>query len=111
MKFSTSRTVCPLLVASATMLAGCGTEGFPVDGMSQELTAEEASLDDGNMSIDEQTEYGQAEEALASFCGGQDTNMLAAGLAVAIGKELQRWDRWVIVDSASTGVNGWDRNI
>src|SRR5688572_5866287 len=91
MKFSTARIICPLLVTSLTALAGCGTEGFTVDTLPHEA-AEEASLEEGGMSVDAEAEYGQAEEALASFCGGDDTNMLAAGLAVAIGQELKRWD-------------------
>lgn len=91
MKFSTSRIICPLLVTSLTLLAGCGTEGFTVDTLPNEL-ADEVSLEEGGMSVDAEAEYGQAEEALASFCGGDDANMLAAGLAVSIGTELGRWD-------------------
>jgi hypothetical protein len=101
MKLSTSATVFPLLLTSLALLGACSAEGFPVDtGPATPL--EEASLEDAtraagetsaeDMSLEEQTELGQTEEGLASFCGGDDTNMLTAGLAVAIGTELGRWD-------------------
>jgi hypothetical protein len=90
MKHYTSRTVCPLLLTSLALISGCGAEGFPLDAEGGEPT-QEASLDSDSMSIDD-SDFGQLEEGLASFCGGDDTNMLSAGLAVAIGKELRRWD-------------------
>lgn len=53
------------------MLAGCGAE---------------------DLDIEEPPELGQTEEALSAACGGDDSNSLAAGLAVAIANELGRWD-------------------
>ncbi|MEY4548791.1 MAG: Ricin-type beta-trefoil lectin domain-like [Pseudomonadota bacterium] len=91
MKFSTSRITCPLLLTSVALIVGCGAEGFPVDAQSDQQV-DEAALNEGGMSLDESAEFGQNEEALASFCGGEDSNMLSAGLAVAIGQELGRWD-------------------
>jgi hypothetical protein len=41
----------------------------------------------------QEAQFGTSEEALSASCGGSDdSNMLAAGLAVAIAKELGRWD-------------------
>src|SRR6187551_2483371 len=90
MKLYTSRTICPLLLTSLALISGCGAEGFPLDAEGGEPT-EEASLDGDSMSIDD-SDFGELEQGLATFCSGDDTNMLAAGLAVAIGKELRRWD-------------------
>jgi len=62
--------------ASAIALAlvyGCGS--------SEDFTSDDAT-----------PELGQAEEALSAACGGDDSNQLAASLAVAIANELGRWD-------------------
>jgi hypothetical protein len=106
MKLSTSHIAFPLLLTSLALLAGCSAEGFPVDTTLSE-PAEGAALDEAGlageaasleaisseaMSMEEEAELGQAEQGLASYCGGDDTNMLSAGLAVAIGTELGRWD-------------------
>jgi ricin-type beta-trefoil lectin protein len=68
--------------AAILLLAGCGadTEYEPGDGAAQ---------GDALASMDE---LGSAEQALSAACGGDDSNALAAALAVAIGNELGRWD-------------------
>lgn len=76
--FSTRRIAAPLLIASLTSLAGCGSEDFQ-------------DYDDEALE-DEGYELGQSEEALSAQCGGDDSNQLAAGLAVAVASELGRWD-------------------
>src|SRR5262245_33605337 len=76
--FSTRRIAAPLLIASLASLAGCGSEDFQ-------------DFDDYAVD-DEGFELGQSEEALSAQCGGDDSNQLAAGLAVAIASELGRWN-------------------
>src|SRR5262245_35591208 len=71
-------TAAPLLLLTFSTLAGCSADDFgrPPEDLAAEEALELASMD----------------QALAAACGGDDSNSLAAGLAVAIGKEMGRWD-------------------
>lgn len=79
-----------LLFTSLALVAGCGAGDF----------ATHPEVDDGaeNSAESEYTESKYTESELASLeqalvsCNGDDSNSLAASLAVAIGKELKRWD-------------------
>jgi len=82
MKTSRIRTDWSAFAISLALLAGCGS-------------GDEFAFDDGSDSEQadaEQSDFGQVEEALSAACGGDDSNQLAASLAVAIGKELGRWE-------------------
>lgn len=67
-------------LSGALLLAGCGAGYEPGEDFTSE---DEAVLE---------SEYGTAEQALSAACGGDDSNALAAALAVAVGNELGRWD-------------------
>ena len=62
----------------------CGADGDYEPASEPELAEGEElySLD----------ELGTTEQAVSAACGGDDSNALAAALAVAIGNELGRWD-------------------
>ena len=67
-------------LSGVVLLAACGG-GYE---LGDELTVgDESALE---------TEIGSAEQELSAACGGEDSNALAAALAVAIGNELGRWD-------------------
>jgi hypothetical protein len=83
MKTSKFRIGWSATALALALVAGCGSS----EDVAQNETA---------------TELGQAEEALLASCGGDDSNQLAASLAVAIGKELGRWD----VTTDFTVING-----
>jgi len=70
----------PLLLVSLTSFVACSAEDFG------EVESEE------NWAAEEALELASMDQALAAACGGDDSNSLAAGLAVAIGKEMGRWD-------------------
>ena len=76
-----TRRFAPLVLSSLSLLAGCGADDMVADDMVADDTGMSESLD-----------LGQAEQALAASCGGDDSNSLAAGLAVAVANELGRWD-------------------
>jgi hypothetical protein len=76
----TSRFRASTLALTLAMVAGCGS-------------SDEFQIGDEGADVDEtEYEYGQSEEALSAACGGDDSNQLAASLAVAIGKEMGRWE-------------------
>jgi hypothetical protein len=83
MKTCRIRTHWSAFAISLALLAGCGSE----DGFAFEDGSSDPEQADG-----EQAEFGQVEEALLASCAGDDSNQLAASLAVAIGKELGRWE-------------------
>ncbi len=113
MKFIAPYITAPALLASFALLASCSAEGFPTDPLLDQ-PSDQAWLAEGEESpealesseaisyMDEESEFGQSELALSAACGGDDTNMLSAGLAVAIGTEVGRWD----VSTDFTVVNG-----
>jgi hypothetical protein len=72
---SSQRRIAPRIVltsfTSLALLAGCG-DG---EGYYSDLDATD---------LDAPVELGEAEEALEASCGGDDSNSLAAGLAVAV---------------------------
>ncbi|HTV22819.1 MAG TPA: RICIN domain-containing protein [Polyangiaceae bacterium] len=84
-----TRRFAPLVLSSLSLLAGCGADDFVGDDMASGDTVDLYSED---MSGGESIELGQVGQALAASCGGDDSNSLAAGLAVAIANELGRWD-------------------
>lgn len=69
------------LLSGLAVIAGCGASHDP-EG------AEPLQGDEGPM----YSELGSLEQGLAAACGGDDSNALTAALAVAIAKELGRWD-------------------
>ena len=81
---SVSRWMRP--ITGVALLIACGA---PLD---ESPSSDEGTSEDQFASQDE-TELGSSEEALTASCvGSDDSNLLAAGLAVAIAKELGRWD-------------------
>jgi len=62
------------------LLTGCGAAYGP----DSEDWADPANSDE--------FDYGTTEQSVTAACGGDDSNALAAALAVAIGNELGRWD-------------------
>ena len=72
------------VAASVLLLAACGADQDYEPG-------DDSALADGEelYSFDE---LGTTEQAVSAACGGDDSNALAAALAVAIGNELGRWD-------------------
>lgn len=71
------RALRRIAAAAALLLSlGCGAGYEPLEG-------DDPTLWD---------ELGMAEQELSAQCGGDDSNALAAALAVAIGNELGRWD-------------------
>ena len=79
MNFSKHITA-PLLLVSLTSFVGCSAEDLGAVESEENWAAEEA------------LELASMDQAQIAACGGDDSNSLAAGLAVAIGKELGRWD-------------------
>jgi hypothetical protein len=73
-----SRLLRPL--TAVALLGACGAPGDEPLSRNGDESSEEA-------------QFGTSEEALSASCNSaDDSNMLAAGLAVAIAKELGRWD-------------------
>ncbi len=73
-------------ITGVALLIACGA---PLDDSS---TSSDDSTDQEQLASQDETEFGTSEEALSSCNGPDDSNMLAAGLAVAVAKELGRWD-------------------
>jgi len=72
------------VAASVLLLAACGADQDYEPGSSDEIV-------DGE-ELYSYDELGTSEQAVSAACGGDDSNALAAALAVAIGNELGRWD-------------------
>ncbi|HEU4577263.1 MAG TPA: RICIN domain-containing protein [Polyangiaceae bacterium] len=86
MKFlqSASRWIRPITGVALLIACGAPLEDSPYS---------DDSTGDEQLASQDENEFGSSEEALSASCGGSDdSNMLAAGLAVAIAKELGRWD-------------------
>ena len=84
MKIPTPRSNWRALFTSLALVIGCGSGDLD-------------SFEDGTEDLDEAdfdavSDLGEAEQALSASCGGDDSNSLAASLAVAIANELGRWD-------------------
>jgi ricin-type beta-trefoil lectin protein len=83
------------------LVAGCGANYEPqgdvavsFDGASSDVSESDVSESDVSISDDLPSgdELGSLQQGLSAACGGEDSNALAAALAVAIGNELGRWD-------------------
>ncbi|HWO09295.1 MAG TPA: RICIN domain-containing protein [Polyangiaceae bacterium] len=77
------------VAAGVLLLAGCGLDYAPAEDFT---TNDDSPATEETTGLSELGEMGVAEQGLSAACGGDDANALAAGLAVAIGNELGRWD-------------------
>jgi Ricin-type beta-trefoil lectin domain-like len=77
------------VTASVLLLAACGVDYAPEEDFT---TSDESPAADEMSELGELSELGIAEQELGAECGGDDSNALAAGLAIAIGNEMARWD-------------------
>ena len=95
MKILSRRSNWSALFTSLALVIGCG---------SGDLDSFEDGTEDPDVAadFDAASDLGEAEQALTASCGGDDSNSLAASLAVAIANELGRWD----VSTDFTVVNG-----